>query len=105
MLNNVNLIRQKQDGTIKCRTSSDGIKQKRYLRNDESVASLTVSLESLFTTLVLDAYKERDIATFNIPGEHLHAEMPADENMILKLRGNFADIMCDINEEYRQYVR
>ena len=25
--------------------------------------------------------------------------------MILKLRGHFVDIMCDINGEYRQYVR
>ena len=25
--------------------------------------------------------------------------------MILKLRGHFVDIMCDINKEYSQYVR
>ena len=31
--------------------------------------------------------------------------MPADKTLILKPRGCFADIMCDINEEYRQYVR
>ena len=30
--------------------------------------------------------------------------MPADKNVILKLRGHFVDIMCDINREYRQYV-
>ena len=31
--------------------------------------------------------------------------MPADKNVILKLRGHFVDIMCDINGEYRQYFR
>ena len=56
-----------------------GAKQKRYLVKDESVASLTVSPESLFTTLVIDAYEDRDIATFNIPGAYLHAEIPAEK--------------------------
>ena len=59
----------------------------------------------LFTTLVIDAHEERDVATFDIPGAYLHAKMPADKNVILKLRGHFVDIMCDINGEYRQYVR
>ena len=72
---------------------------------DESVALPTVSLESLFTTLVIYAYEERNIYTFDIPGAYLHAKMSADKNVILKLRGSFVDIMCDINEEYRQYVR
>ena len=67
-LNAVNLTKQKRDETIKGRTCSDGSKQKGYLGKDESVASLTVYLESLFTTLVIDAYEERDIATFKIPG-------------------------------------
>ena len=58
-----------------------------------------------FTTLVIDAHEERDVATFDIPGAYLHAEMPADKEVILKLRGHFVDIMCDINVEYRQYVR
>ena len=30
-LNDVNIIKQKQDGTIKGRTCADGSKQKRYL--------------------------------------------------------------------------
>ena len=82
-----------------------GANKKRYLGKDESVASPTVSMESLFTTLVINAHEERDIATFDIPGAHLHAEMSKDKNVILKLRGKFVVIMCDINGEYRQYVR
>ena len=56
LLNTVNTIKQKRDGKIKSRTCADGSKQKRYLVKDESVASPTVSLEALFTTLVIDAY-------------------------------------------------
>ena len=59
----------------------------------------------LFTNLVIDVYEERDIATFNVTGPYLQAKMPADKNVILKLRGHFVDIMCDINKEYRKYVR
>ena len=62
-------------------------------------------LESIFTMLVVDAYEERNIATFGITGVFLHTKIPADKNVILKLRGQFVDIMCDINEEYRQCVR
>ena len=67
-INGVNLIKQKIDGTIKGKTCADGSEQKRYLVKYESVVSPTVSLESLFITLVIDAYEERDIATFDIPG-------------------------------------
>ena len=64
-----------------------------------------MSLEGLFVTLVIDAYEGRDIATFDIPGAYLHALMPKDKQFILKLKGQFVDIMCDINPEYKQHVR
>ena len=88
-LNAVNLITQKRDIIIKGRTFDDGKNNKIYLGRNESVASPTVSLESLLKTLVIDAYEERDIATFDIPGVYLHAEMLADKNVILKLCGRF----------------
>ena len=78
-LNAVNLIKQKRDGTIKVITCADGSNQKIYLGKDEIVASPTVSLESLFTTLVIYVYKERGIATFYITGAYLHVKMPADK--------------------------
>ena len=43
-------------------------------------------------------YEERNITTFEIPGAYLHADMPADKNMILKLCGHFVDIMCNITK-------
>ena len=52
-INAVNLVKKKKNGMekIKGRTCAGGSKQKRYLGKDERVASPTVSLESLFTTL------------------------------------------------------
>ena len=67
--------------------------------------SPTVSVESLFITFVVDAYEGRDIATFDIPGAYLHAPVPLEKQVLLKLRGIFVDIMCNINEEYKKYVR
>ena len=104
-LNAINLIKEKRDGTLKGRTCADGSKQRQYLREGESVASPTVSLEGLFVTLVIYAYEGREIATFDIPGAYLHALMPKDKQVILKLKGQFVDIMCDINPEYKQHVR
>ena len=104
-LNAINLIKEKRDGTIKGRTCADGSKQRQYLREDESVSSPTVSLEGLFATLVIDAYEGRDVATFDIPGAYLHALMPKDKQVLLKLKGQFVDIMCEINGEYKKHVR
>ena len=75
----VKIIKQKRGGTIKGRICADGRNHKRYLVKDESVASPTISLEALFTTLVIYAYEERDVATFDIPGTYLHSKMPADK--------------------------
>ena len=67
-INVVKIIKKKKDGSLKGRIFYDGSKKKMYLGKNESVVLPTVSLKSLFATLVIDAYEERDIATFNIPG-------------------------------------
>ena len=70
------MIKEKRDFCIKGRTCANGSKQFRYLKHGETLASPTVSLEELFATLVVDANEERDVATFNVPGSFLHAEIP-----------------------------
>ena len=42
-------------------------KQRRYLKQGESVTSTMVSPEAIFTTLVIDAYEGRDVATLYCP--------------------------------------
>ena len=85
-----------------CANSS---KERRYLKEGESVAYSTVYLEEIFTILILGEYEGRDVATLNVPGDYLHADMSSDKIVILKLQGNFVDMMCEINPEHKANVR
>ena len=67
----VNLIKEKYNGDLKGKTCADGSKQRKYLKQDESMASPTAGLESLFATLLIDAYEGRDIGTYDVPGAYL----------------------------------
>ena len=64
----VNLIKLKRDGRVKGRACADGSRQRKYLAEDESVASPTVSLESVHATLAVDAHERRFVAVPHIPG-------------------------------------
>ena len=65
----VNIITEKRCGKIKGRTFTDWSKQRCYLKHDESIASSTVSLESLISTLlIIDAYEGRSEGLFDVPG-------------------------------------
>ena len=75
-----------------------------YLKEGETVASPTVSLEALITTLLISAFEDRDVASFDVPGAYLHATMPEDKRVLLRIDGDFVDIMCDVNPEFRKSV-
>ena len=100
----VNLIAQKRCGRIKGKPCANGSWQCKFIKDTESFASPTASLEAIMTTLMIDTYEERDVAIADVPGAYLHAEFPKDKKVILKLSGVFVDIMCDVNPEYRQHV-
>ena len=61
------------------------------------MASPMVTLEGLLTTLVIDAYKGREVATFDVTGAYLRVDIPQDKKVLLKLRVTFMDITCQIN--------
>ena len=46
------------------------------MREGESISPLAVFIEALFTTLIIATYEERDVATFDVPGEYLHSKIP-----------------------------
>jgi len=99
----VNLIKIKRDGTCKGRTCADGITQRSYVPRDEA-SSPTLSLEALMAIHLINAYEERDTAIFDVPGAYLHAKMPDNKFAILKIEGDFVDIMCAVNPEYKDDV-
>ena len=101
----VNLIKEKRDEKIKGRTYANGSKQRQYLKEDETVYSPTCSTKSLMSTLVIDAMDNSDVAIFDVPGAFLQTEMPKGKNVILVIRDEFADILCEVNPEYKEHVR
>ena len=44
-------------------------------------------------TLVVDAYKGRDVAIFDVPGEYFNPDMPDEKYFRLNLEGGFVYIM------------
>ena len=100
VLKTVNSIEEKRDGRVKGRTCGDGSKQRRYLKYGYSVASPTVSLEGLITSLVIASFEGRYIYSFDVPGAFLQAELPDDKLLLLRLNGEFVDIMCQVNPEH-----
>ena len=101
----VNLIKEKRDGKIKGRTCANGSKQRQYLKEGETVYSPTCTTESLMATLIIDAMEKRDVAIFDVPGAFLQTEMPEGKNVILVIRDEFVDILCEVNPEYKEHVR
>jgi hypothetical protein len=53
-----------------------------------------VSTDALLLPLMIDAKENRDVATADVAGAYLHAEMD----------GASAGIMCDVFKGYRQFV-
>ena len=100
----VNLIKIKRCGKVKGRTCANGSPQRKYIPREEAT-SPTLSMEALMGLLLINAYEGRDVAIFDVPGAYLHAKIPDSKFAILKIEGEFVDIMCDVNPEYKEDVR
>ena len=93
----VNLIKVKRCGKIKGRTCANGSRQRNLFKAEENFVLPTASLESILTTLVIDAYEGWDVAVTDMPGAYLHAKFPKDKKVVLKLTGVVFGIMCSVN--------
>ena len=54
-----------------------------------------ISIESLFLTCVIDAMENRCVATCDIPGAFMHADM--DEVVHVKLEGEIAKLLLKVD--------
>ena len=45
------------------------------------------------------------MTNLNVPVAYLNTDMPKDNKILMKLRGDFVDIMFQVNPEYEQNVR
>jgi len=95
-------LKQKRCGKIKARGCADGRPQRLYKSKDETSAP-TVKTESLFLSCLIDAMEGRAVATLDIPGAFMHADM--DELVHMKLEGPLAELLAKVDPgEYRKFI-
>jgi hypothetical protein len=83
---------EKRDGRIKARAVADGRSQIRY--TEEETYSPMVKLESIMLNAFIDAHEGRYVATVDIKGAFLKAKVPNNMELIVKMTGELAQIMC-----------
>ncbi|KAG7356172.1 enoyl-CoA hydratase [Nitzschia inconspicua] len=94
-------LKQKRCGKIKARGCADGRKQRLY-KTKEETSSPTVSIEGLFLTCIIDVLEKRDVATVDIPGAFMQADI--DELIHVKLEGETAVLLVRIDPTYQQFL-
>jgi Reverse transcriptase (RNA-dependent DNA polymerase) len=94
-------LKEKRDGKIKGRGCADGRSQREYIGKEES-SSPTVSTESVFLTSVIDARERRDVATVDLPGAFMQADM--DDIVHMRLEGKMVDLLIDLDPTYAQFI-
>jgi Reverse transcriptase (RNA-dependent DNA polymerase)/Zinc knuckle len=95
-------LKQKRCGKIKARGCADGRKQRIY-KSKEETSTPTVAIESVMISCVIDAYERRVVATADVPGAFMHADM--DETLFMRLEGPIAKSLLEINpNKYKDYV-
>ena len=100
----VNIIKEKRNVKIKGKTCEDGNRNKMYLKEIEIISSPTVSLEALLFTYIVNAHEGRNVSTLDVPGSYLHANMPRERRILMGIRGDFFDIMCQVNQSMKRIL-
>jgi hypothetical protein len=95
-------LTQKRSKKIKGRGCADGWQQKLYSNNED--ASLpTLSIESVMHTSIIKESEKYDIATVDIPGAFLQADM--DEIVHMKITGTMVDMLVQLqSSKYKKFV-
>ena len=97
----INVIKEKRCGKIKGRTCADGRPQRNLYEKTET-SSPTASSDAILLTLVIDALERRDVATADVAGAYLNADM--EDYVLMRLVGDDVGLMCDVNPTYKSYV-
>ena len=96
-------LKKKRCGKIKGRGCADGRKQRLYTKKEDASAP-TVSLEALLISCVIDAKEQRDVATVDIPGAFMQADM--DELVHIRLEGTMTRLLTRLDPKlYNKYIK
>ena len=82
----INLVKEKRSRKLKGRTCTYGQPQ-RYFLNKGDASLPNISLEALFTSLIINAHEGRDVAIFDVPEAYLNDDMAEDKFILLKIGG------------------
>jgi len=99
-LNLITFMKKKRSGKLKTRACADGRKQRLYIKKEDA-SSPAIHLESLLLTMIVDAHEGRDVATADISGAYLLADMK--DYVLVRLEGESAEIMCKVDPTYLKY--
>jgi hypothetical protein len=94
-------LKEKRCGRIKGLRCADGRKQRLYQTKEET-SSPTVSIEALLPSCMIDAMEKSDVATLDIPGAFMQANI--DEEVHIKFDGELIDLLCQVDQSLAQYV-
>ncbi len=96
-------LKQKRTGVIKARGCADGRKQRPYTAKEDA-SSPTVAIESVMLSCLINAKENRDVATVDIPGAFMQADM--EDIVHMKLEGKMAELLVKLDPKlYRKYVQ
>jgi hypothetical protein len=96
-------LTKKRCGRIKARGCADSRKQRETTSKADASAP-TVSIEAVMLSAVIDATEGRDVATVDIPGAFMQADI--DEIVHVKFEGEIAEMLVKLDPKlYRKYVR
>jgi hypothetical protein len=96
-------LTKKRCGRIKARGCANGRKQ-RETTSKEDASAPTVSIEAVMLSAVIDAMEGRDVATVDIPGAFMQADI--DEVVHVKFEGEIAEMLVKLDPKlYRKYVK
>ena len=96
-------LKKKRCGRIKGRGCADGRSQREYTMKEDASAP-KVLIESVMPSCVQDANERRDVATVDLPGAFMHADM--DDIVHIKLVGKMAELLVMTDPKlYRKYIK
>ncbi len=96
-------LTKKRCGRIKARGCADGRKQRKTTSKEDASAP-TVAIEAVMLSAVIDAMERRDVATVDIPGAFMQADI--DEVVHVKFEGEIAEMLVKLDPKlYCKYVR
>ena len=97
----ITVIKEKRCGKLKGRTCADGRKQREEI-DPKDATSPTVSTEALLLSCAIDASENRHVATADIEGAFLKANM--DNFVVVVFEGTSAELMVRTNPEFAPYL-